>query len=131
MQQHLYLIRGIPGSGKSTFANECLNAFIVCEADMWFDKFNSGEFAASRLKEAHAWCLQQAKDGLVLGHNVTVANTFMRRWELQPYYDMVAELNDRSDEPIKIFEIIANGAFDNVHGVPEAKVREMQCRFEF
>lgn len=131
MQQHLYLIRGVPGSGKSTFANECLNASIVCEADKWFDKFNGGIFDATHLSHAHTWCLEEAKQGLILGHNVAVANTFTRRWEMQHYYDMVAKLTADSEFKIKIFEIIANGAFDNVHNVPEAKVREMQRRFEF
>ena len=129
--QHFYFVRGLPGSGKSTFARECLNAFVVCEADMWFEQFNGGKFDPARLKEAHAWCLEQAKQGLILGHNVAVANTFTRRWEMQPYYDMVAELTQDSEFSIKVFEIIMNGNFKSVHNVPAEKIQQMRERFEY
>ena len=32
----MFLIRGIPGSGKSTFANHIWNEYAICEADKYF-----------------------------------------------------------------------------------------------
>ena len=39
--KRLYLVRGVPGSGKTTFAKS-LGIRHNYEADMWFDKFNNG-----------------------------------------------------------------------------------------
>ena len=37
MEKILYIVRGIPGSGKSTFAKKIVgHDFLVCEADKYF-----------------------------------------------------------------------------------------------
>ena len=36
MNKVLVLVRGIPGSGKSTFANLVWNNYAICEADKFF-----------------------------------------------------------------------------------------------
>ena len=37
----LYIVRGVPGSGKSTFAKRLVgDDFLVCEADKYFSDFN-------------------------------------------------------------------------------------------
>lgn len=56
----LYLIRGIPGSGKSTFAQQLLAAEVVdsvFEADHYFyDVDGRYVFDASKIGEAHSRC---------------------------------------------------------------------------
>ena len=52
----LTLVRGLPGSGKSTFANWIWNEYAVCEADKFFyDKEGNYNFDAIKLREAHEW----------------------------------------------------------------------------
>jgi predicted ATPase len=37
MNKKLYIVRGLPGSGKSTFAEALVGSdFLVCEADKYF-----------------------------------------------------------------------------------------------
>jgi predicted kinase len=116
----LYIIRGISGSGKTTIAKS-LGIPNHFEADMWFEKFNGGKFDAAKLKEAHAWCLQQVKESVLSGHDCVVANTFTRRWEYADYLHLAYET----------FVIIANGRYQNIHGVPEEKVKQQEERFEY
>ena len=58
----LTLVRGLPGSGKSTFANNITNEFSVCEADKFFyDKEGNYNFDATKLSQAHKWCKEQVE----------------------------------------------------------------------
>ena len=53
----LTLVRGLPGSGKSTFANWIWNEYAICEADKFFvDNEGNYNFDATKLREAHEWC---------------------------------------------------------------------------
>jgi adenylate kinase family enzyme len=52
----LTLVRGLPGSGKSTFANTITNEFSVCEADKFFyDKEGNYNFDATKLRYAQRY----------------------------------------------------------------------------
>jgi adenylate kinase family enzyme len=120
----LYLIRGWPGSGKTTTAKEMLSygtIDVYYEADMYFDGPVLGYvFDPTKLGQAHAWCLRKTKEALEAGKNVAVSNTFTRLWELQKYIDL--------GFPYEIIE--CQGTFKNVHGVPLEKVLAMRARFE-
>lgn len=118
----LTLIRGIPGSGKTTLAKTiCAELY---EADMWFERFNKGVFDGSKIRRAHAWCQAKAIAALCEGKSVVVANTFTQRWELGPYLDAAKKIG------CDVEEIVCHGQFENVHRVPKEKVAEMAARFE-
>jgi len=113
----LLLIRGLPGSGKSTMAMQMAN-YIHFEADMFFMRNGKYCFDASKIQDAHRWCRDKTLQALKAGKNVVVANTFTCKWEMKPYLDM------GFDTQI----IDANGSWPNIHGVPhEAMVRMKKC----
>lgn len=120
----LYLIRGLPGSGKSTLAKLLCNSFEGAahfEADQYFvDRDGVYRFDPSLLKDAHGWCLDNARLHLREGRVVIVSNTFTRIWEMQPYLDLGC----------KTQVIACEGNFGNVHGVPEAAIERMRSRWE-
>jgi uridine kinase len=73
----LVLIRGLPGSGKTTYAKNYFNGHIHLEADMYFiesDGFYN--WTAERLGKAHSWCFETTKIMLNNGYDVVVSNTF-------------------------------------------------------
>lgn len=119
----LVLIRGLPGSGKSTLAQRFVEAgYKHFEEDQHFDVDGCYRFDATRTREAHYYCRALTRASLAAGHNVVVANTFVRRSEMQPYLDMLA--------PGAVCVIRATGQWPNVHGVAHEKVTQMQQNWE-
>jgi hypothetical protein len=110
----IVLIRGLPGSGKSTMAKS-MAGYLHLEADMFLMVDGEYVFDASKIKAAHDWCVASALNALGQGRNVVVSNTFTKIWELQRYIDLGFR-----------FRIIeASGKWSNIHGVPEEKVKMM------
>lgn len=119
----LILVRGIPGSGKSTFAEGVKydEGYIHLEADMYFIR-DDGTYRwdPSKVKEAHQWCQDTTRILLNNDYDVVVSNTFTRLWEMRPYLEMT---ND-----VHVVRML--GQYGNIHNVPEEKVKEMKDRFE-
>ena len=123
---NLYLLRGLPGAGKSTIAKElnCVNF----EADQFFlDENSDYKFDPTKLKDAHAWCQSRVKHCMTEGiQNISVSNTFTQEWEMEAYYNLAKEYNYR------VFSIIVENRHGgkNLHGVPEDKLQVMNDRFQ-
>ncbi|HCG6132057.1 MULTISPECIES: ATP-binding protein [Vibrio] len=122
-KQKLTLVRGLPGSGKSTYA-KTLDAILV-EADQFFiDKNDNYQYDPALIKTAHAWCQLETKRLLRAGFDVVVANTFVKNWEMSFYKSLADEVNVS-------FEVIEiNGKYQNIHGVPDAVIARMRKQFE-
>ena len=123
----LYIIRGVPGSGKSTIAKTMVaSGDIDCffEVDMFFELGGSYSFDRSKISQAHAWCQDQVRAAIARGQRVAVSNTFVKRWEAKAYFDMAAEAG------IEVVVITAKGRYDNVHGVPPEVVERMLANWE-
>jgi predicted kinase len=128
--RQLILLRGLPGSGKSTFAkNYALNIDgIHLEADMFFTDKETGAyvFDPSKLRYAHEWCQERVESFMKHGAQpIIVTNTFTQEWEMQPYFDMA----EKYDYMVHSFiaENRHNGV--NEHGVPAEKLEQMKNRF--
>ena len=126
----LYLLRGLPGSGKSSVAKSLMNAQTGhVEADMFFmDNKGNYKFDASKLKEAHEWCQKQADAYMSpYGFNtVIVSNTFTQEWEMKPYYELAEKYG------FVVFSLVVENRHGgiNEHNVPEEKLEQMKNRFE-
>ena len=132
--KNLYLLRGLPGAGKSTLANQIGGTNF--EADMYFINEN-GEyiFNGADIKKAHQWCQSQVELAMIQNHitygldssDIVVSNTFTQGWEMEPYYKLAESYGYR------VFSLIVENRHggENQHGVPADKIEEMRVRFEF
>jgi predicted kinase len=132
--KNLYLLRGLPGAGKSTLANQIGGSHF--EADMYFINEN-GEyiFNGADIKKAHQWCQSQVELAMIQNHitygldssDIVVSNTFTQGWEMEPYYKLAESYGYR------VFSLIVENRHggENIHGAPENKIEEMRVRFEF
>lgn len=124
----LILIRGLPGSGKTTLAlsmvGENRDIFHI-EADMFFlDAHGVYRFDKSRLRAAHDWCYTHATNHLRMGKTVIVSNTFTRIQEMQPYIKYAMRHNH--DWQI----IVCHGEYPSIHNVPPETIARMKARWE-
>ena len=116
----IILVRGIPGSGKTTIAKE-FKGFTHLESDMFFEKNGIYAYDHLKIKQAHDWCISSAKNALDRGERVVVSNTFIRLYELKRYIDFGYS-----------FGIIeANGNYQSTHYVPQEKIAIMKDKWEW
>jgi predicted kinase len=124
MEKELILLRGLPGSGKSTFAKRICNQHV--EADMFFMEDGEYKFDPTKLKQAHEWGRNKAQEWMKQGYNVVVSNTFTQEWEMDPYYWLAEQYGYR------VHSLVVENRHDGVneHGVPADKLEQMKNRFE-
>jgi hypothetical protein len=91
------------------------------------------KFDPSKLKEAHAWCLDQVQLAMIQNHtgavdysDIVVSNTFTQEWEMDPYFRLAESWGYR------VFSIIVEHRHNGVnqHNVPDEKRVIMKERFE-
>jgi hypothetical protein len=121
----LTIIRGLPGSGKTTLAHTLASADgQVFEADQYFNTEDGYKFDRDKLKEAHADCLARTRAWLAEGEHAVVSNTFTTKWELRPYFDLAKEFK------IVPQVIECQNNFGSVHDIPAGTMKSMRERFE-
>lgn len=119
----LVLIRGLPGSGKSTMAR-VMSGYKHFEADMYFERNGRYCFEGQKLQRAHDWCYDGVCKALKAGHKVVVSNTFVQLWELRRYVSLASSLD------ISYQVVHALGSWESIHDVPESTVESMRDRWE-
>jgi predicted kinase len=138
--QKLIIMRGIPGSGKSTKAKELVEEGSIHSTDdvisskgnyqEFFDNMKaSGNF--SMLSAVHAENLRNAVKDMEIGITpVVIDNTNIKPFESKPYIENALKLG-YDDKNIVIVDIGTNGmlaeelARRNTHGVPLDKIKSM------
>ena len=123
----LTLVRGFPGSGKSTIAKS-LDIQLTSqhiETDMYWERWGGYHFDTTKLKQAHEWCQENTEILLRNGYDVIVSNTFTTKKELRPYF----EISKKFDIVPQV--ILCQGQYGNVHNVPKEVLQRMKARFEY
>jgi len=136
-RKEVVIMRGLPGSGKSTFVEENFEDAYVCSADKFFiDNKGNYNFDVRRLSEAHQWCMEEFIDALfVKEREVVVDNTNMCNWEYANYVLLAENLGYK----VRII-VMAAGLHDdtptetlakrNSHGVDATTIDRMKDRYQ-
>jgi len=127
MNKTLIVIRGLPGSGKSTFARILVEPGCICTADDYFMKDGKYQWDATKIGIAHNVCIVKCERLMKMQlPTIAIANTSTTKKELKPYYDLAEKYN------YKIFSIIVENRMNtkNTHNVPEETIEDMKKRFD-
>lgn len=138
----MVLMRGLPGSGKSSlainFLHHCLGSVnrdeFIFSTDDYFHNSGQYVYAPSKLEEAHGWnqrrCFANMKRGV---SPIIIDNTNLKMWEMKVYCVMGVKFG----YIIEILEPTTPWALQpdilstkNSHGVDKRKIREMMERYQ-
>lgn len=130
----LYILRGIPGCGKSelaetladNFAMAGLKVIIACADDFFITEEGDYEFDASRLGEAHNLCKLTVETAMDANFDaIFVSNTSTTQKELNPYLEMAKAYDYR------VISLVVENRHgnSNIHEVPENSLKRMENRF--
>jgi predicted kinase len=132
-QGELILLRGLPGSGKTTLAKIILQLRstdepeILSADDFFEDKEGDYNFDPTKLKEAHNYCQFRCSERMRQQKaKIVVANTFTQEWEMDEYFKMAERYNYR----VHTVVVENRHGNENIHGVPEDKLQQMKNRFQ-
>ena len=120
----LILVRGVPGSGKSTFASKVFPGAFHVENDMFHVKDGKYRFDFNRQKDAVSWCMDMCETALRNGMDVVVSNTFTKRGYVMAYVKLAAKYG----ADVSVYRM--TGSFENRHSVPVTVFDNMKKNFE-
>lgn len=107
---NLVLIRGPPGSGKTTYAKFIYYNYEYVSVDDYFVSNGEYKFDKSKQTDANIWCKNKILELLNNNRNVVVANPFKTYWEINDYVDSYNEIAE-----IKVLRITSQ--YKNIHNV--------------
>lgn len=124
MAKTLYIIRGIPGAGKTTLGLN-LTQYCVAADDFMVNRQGEYEFIPSRLKECHEKCFNQVRELLSRGREtVAVTNTFKAEWEYMRYIFLGLAYG------YNVIGIDVSSSNKSVHGLSGADVLRFEASFQ-
>ena len=127
----LILLRGLPGSGKTTLAKILSenNTYPVFSVDDYFTNEITGEYIFNFQNNhlAYKQCEDLSRDAMK--QNITkiiVHNTFTLDWELEPYFKLALEFN------YNLFVVTVENYHTNknTHGVSDEQLQKMAEKYK-
>lgn len=123
------IIRGVAGSGKSTFAKSFVDVdsnVQVFEADQYFYSGSDYNFDPTKLHQAHSDCFRRFSNYLDNNNNVTaiVANTNIKHGDMKKYIKYALNMN----LTLMVFKMCTE--YGSIHNVPETALDRMRNNFQ-
>ncbi|GCB69649.1 hypothetical protein scyTo_0005518 [Scyliorhinus torazame] len=133
----LILMRGLPGSGKSTQARMLVQQEpngMIFSTDEYFCRNGHYQFDPSLIGEAHQWNQARAKEAMEEGYSpIIIDNTNTQAWEMKPYIVMALKHSYKVvfREPETRWKF-KPGELErrNIHGVSKEKIKIILEHYE-
>ncbi|XP_029139846.1 uncharacterized protein LOC107286820 [Protobothrops mucrosquamatus] len=138
-KKRLLILRGLPGSGKTTLSHILLGQSCngtVFSTDDYFHQINGcWTYNVSQLGAAHEWNQNRAKEAMDLGRSpIIIDNTNIQAWEMKPYVKAALEKGYHVEfhEPDTWWKFNPEELEKrNKHGVSREKIVQMLERYEY
>jgi predicted kinase len=128
--RELILLRGLPGSGKTTLAlvlSEDGKYPVFSVDDYFTDESGRYEFRFQDNHLAYKQCEECVQDAMQhLAPKIILHNTFTMEWEMEPYFKLAAERGYR----VHVLTVERRHTGTNVHEIPEEQVSRMRRKFK-
>ena len=118
------LIRGLPGSGKTTYAKKNFKNALLLEPDMYFVRDYKYRFVLKKFHKANQWCFNAANSAVNNGMDVVVTGNFSKAKYVQDYINMC----NRYGAPYKVIRM--KKQFKSKHFMPKDVFEKMKTDFE-
>lgn len=131
----LIILRGISGSGKSTYTAKlkklAKTTVGVCSADFYFHRGREYKFNPRLLGKAHQFSKETCQRLMEQGVELIICDNTNTRWnfECMPYVKMAEKYNYEVE--VTRFEVsTSTAAKRNIHNVPEGAIEKQASRID-
>jgi predicted kinase len=126
----LILLRGLPGSGKTTLAHvlgEERKYPIFSVDDYFTDENGHYEFRFQENHLAYKQCEEGVKIAMQQGaEKIILHNTFTMEWEMEPYFKLAEEHGYR----LHVLTVENRHGGSNAHDIPEDHIERMRAKYQ-
>ena len=120
----LRLMRGAPGSSKSTSAKRMFPGTLLLENDMFLISDDQYKWSKERVRVGIDLCIKMTEMALKNGSDVVVANTFTKK----RFIDSYKKLADKYGANFEVYR--CSGNYKNVHGLNDNMVESFKKSME-
>jgi predicted kinase len=128
--QHLILLRGLPGAGKTAFAKLLAenNTYPFFSVDDYFTAVDGNyKFEYKDNHIAYAQCLSHTEQAILIGSpKVIVHNTFTMDWEMEPYF----KIAKKYDCNLFVLTVENYHTGTNTHEVTKEQLKKMADKYQ-
>lgn len=128
MKNSIIIIRGLPGAGKSSFANLIKGEFPVYSIDDYFtDSYGVYHFNHKENYKAYQQCEENVRQAMKNGiEKILVDNVFSISWEMEPYLQLAKEYN----YTIYVLTIENYHGEKNKHDINDEQLKKMEAKYK-
>jgi len=131
MKKSLFLLRGLPGSGKSAIANELSEEgkYPVYSVDDYFTDLHTGsyQFEYDKNHLAYSQCLTNVESAMKKeAEKIFVHNTFTMEWEMEPYFRMAVMYQ----YIVHVMTVENRHGQKNIHDIPHELIEKMAEKYK-